>query len=355
MINLRFTWVALASVVFSSCMNNDIPTTEFDLFGSRGVFIVNEGNYLYGNSSLSYYDIESKEVINDIFSNANGIPLGDVAYSMTIRDGKGYIVVNNSGCIHIIDLNTVELLGTITKLTSPRFINFISSNKAYVSDLYARGLTVINPENKSTISHISTGKKSLPYFRHSSEEMIILGNKLYTNSWSFDNNILVIDIDKEILVDSIEVGIQPLSMVLDKNNKIWVINDGGYQGNPIGYENPSIMRVNPHTRTVEEIYVLPLNSMIGKLAITADLDSILYISNNIFKMDINATALPVNPIISRTNNTFRSIAIDKITGDIYAADAVDYFSEGKIFRFKSNGEPIDTFSVGITPTYFCFN
>ncbi len=336
-------------------MDDNIQTTKFNLFGSRGVFIVNEGNYLYGNSSLSYYDIENKQVVNDIYSKANGIPLGDVAYSMEIRDGKGYVVINNSGCIHIIDLNTVELTGTITGLTSPRYIRFVNDQKAFVSDLYARGLTGINPNNKSKISFIPTGKKSLPYFRHSSEQMIVLNNELFTNSWSFDTKIMVIDLLKEEVVDSIEVGLQPLSMVLDKNNKIWVINDGGYPGNPVGYINPSIMRVNPTSRTVEKTFALPLNSIIGKLSITSDLDSVFFICNDIFKMDINSNTLPINPIIFRTYNTFRSIGIDIVTGDIYAADAGDYFSEGKIFRFKSNGVPVDTFSVGITPTYFCFN
>ena len=119
----RFTLPLLLAIIvsLSGCMKEGtLPISEIDLYGSRGVFIVNEGNYLYGNSSLSYYDIDSKQVINNIYTTANGIPLGDVAFTMTLNKGKGYIVMNNSSCIHVVDANSLLHIGTIKNLTSPR-------------------------------------------------------------------------------------------------------------------------------------------------------------------------------------------------------------------------------------------
>ncbi len=40
------------------------------------VIILNEGNFMYGNSSISYYDASSRKVQNDVFYNQNGFPTG---------------------------------------------------------------------------------------------------------------------------------------------------------------------------------------------------------------------------------------------------------------------------------------
>jgi DNA-binding beta-propeller fold protein YncE len=333
-----------------------IQTSPVDLYGSRGVFIVNEGNYLYGNSSLSYYDIDTKEVVSEIFSLANGIPLGDVGYSMAVRNGKGYIVVNNSGCIHVVDVNTLLLIKTITGLTSPRHILFIDDDKALVSDLYGRGVSVIDLQTNEIQGKIKTGGASLPFYQHSTENLIRVGNKVYTNCWSYDSKILEISLETLTVTDSIEVGIQPWAMVKDVDNKIWVVNDGGYAGNPFGHEVPSLMRINTTTNTVElRLNFSSLNDQIGQLATNPAGDSLYFIRNHLYKMHINSTSLPEQPIVSRDGRNFRALSVDPFTGDIYISDAVDFMGEGVVYRCKSSGTPIDTINSGITPTFFCFN
>ena len=60
---------------------------DFNAYRSR-LFITNEGNFQYGNATLSYYDPATKKVENEVFYRANAMKLGDVAQSMCIHDNK---------------------------------------------------------------------------------------------------------------------------------------------------------------------------------------------------------------------------------------------------------------------------
>ena len=127
---------ALCLSVFGGCMKWDYDTQEELSATGTGLFITNEGMFQYGNASLSYYDPETKQVENEVFRRANGFKLGDVAQSMTIRDGVGWVVVNNSHVIFAIDINTFKELGRITNLSSSRYMHFISDEKAYVTQIW---------------------------------------------------------------------------------------------------------------------------------------------------------------------------------------------------------------------------
>ena len=83
------------------------PNCEIGSF-ANGTFVLHEGNFQGGNASLSFLNNFTGIMSNGVFTAVNSIPLGDVGQSMTIWDDKGYIVVNNSGKIEVVDL--IELL-----------------------------------------------------------------------------------------------------------------------------------------------------------------------------------------------------------------------------------------------------
>lgn len=192
MIRNTLSLLLLCLFLLPGCMEyGDRVQEEFDTgkdFGDgsvptgRGLFITNEGNFMYGNASLSYYDPESMRVENEVFVRANGFKLGDVAQSMIIHNGVGWVVVNNSGVIFAIDPDTFREIGRITGFTSPRHIHFLSDEKAYVTQLWDPRIYIVNPKTYGITGYIET---DMDFESGSTEQMVQYGKYVFTNCWSY--------------------------------------------------------------------------------------------------------------------------------------------------------------------------
>ena len=315
---------------------------------SKGVFIINEGNFMYGNATLSFYDPSTKNVQNDLFYTINGLPLGDVAQSMVIHNKLGYIVINNSGKIYVIDPSDGKYIGKITGLTSPRYIQFANNEKAYITDLYAGKITIANPATLKITGEIRTPG-------HLSTEQLVLWNDfLFVSCWSFDNTILVIDTRTDMIVDSIKTGKQPGGLVVDKFNKIWTLCDGGWVKNGINARAPMLQRIDPVNRSIEKSFALTSDNAPSRLAINSAGDSLLFINNGIWKLGVTQPALNDRPFLATGNHLYYSLAVDPATSELYLSDAIDYQQPGVIYRYSALGAKIDSFKTGIIPGSFCF-
>ena len=349
-----------------SCMDDD-ALRDFDRLNTKetaGVFITNEGNFMSSNASLSYYKANDKEVLNDVFYNTNALPLGDVAQSMVIRDSLAYIVVNNSGKIYVINKNTFKYVSKITGLGSPRHMLFINDAKAYVSDLYAKAITIIDPLSNSIIGTINLDNNNPDLEQHSSEKMLLHNKKVYVACWSQDNKILVLNSESDLVEDSITVGKQPNSMVLDKNNQLWVLSDGGFMGASFGQEKASLTQIDLSNNSIVKTLVFDdIDVSPTHLQINARGDSLFYIYGSwsmisgagIHAMSISDVDLPQLALINQQTGLFYALGLDKANNELYISNAKDYSQAGEVYRFTSSGTAIDTFNVGITPGSFCFD
>lgn len=342
---------AAISLAFTSCSDDDdniggvTPTT------TEGLFVVCNGNYMAGNGSLSYYNLTDNTVENNVFARANGMKLGDTAQSMSIDGNTGWICVNGSNTIYAIDVDTYLVKGQVKGISAPRNTLKVSDSKLYVTSLYDNRIAIVNPADYSISGYIDVS--GMEASTGSTEQMVQVGRYVYVNCWSYQKEVLKIDAGTDKVVDRIEVGIQPESIAYDDNGSLWVLCDGGgWDGNPIGFEAPTLVCLDLGSFSVKRTIALPENSSVSKLCYH---NGYLYwLENGVQRMSVNATSAPEFPLIASTGYGLYSLTVNPSNGDIYVGDAVDFMQNGTVTRYDANGNELDSFTTGIIPAGFCW-
>lgn len=344
--------ISLVSIVIflllSSSCNKDNPSPVEGDF-QNALFVVNEGNFTTGNSSLTYYNRETEEVIQNVFYRKNNAPLGDVANSIFIDETSIFLTVNNSHTIFKIDKQNASYQGKVNQLTSPRFFLKINDSIAFVSDLYENNITVLNTINMEIVQKIYLGRTS--------ENMIKIGDEVFITNWSAfnqdkENNMLMVVNSKSMQVsDSIVIGKEPNSIVIDKDNKLWVLCSGGFMND----EKPSLCKIDIEThQLLNKIEFSDITNSPTNLKINPNGDSLYFLNTDVYKMSVNDLIIPANPLIMQSENiNYYSLAVSP-ENEIYVGDANDYNRNGDVYRYTSGGKLISKFEAGIIPGNMAF-
>lgn len=344
-INVLFILSSIILFLYACKKEND--DTQPPIQNIKGFFIVNEGNFTWGNSSLSFFDENQQQINNDVFYKANQTVLGDVAMDMKIIHNRGFIVVNNSGLIYVVDPATSKHLATIGNLISPRYILPINDTLAYVSDLYSPYMAIIHTTKLTKYGQIWVGS--------STEAMVKTSNKVFVTSWSFKQKVYVIDVLQHAVIDSILVGKQPQSIVADKNDNVWVLCDGGYPGNPIGHEAPSLWKINSQTHQIEHSIYFPSNQYSARsLVINTTKDTLTFIYKHIYRMAINDTIFPTAPTITSSTQNFYTLWHHPSKPWLIASDAKNYVANGSVLIYHNNTQLLYQLQSGVIPSAFCY-
>lgn len=347
----------LAAAVLAGCNpnpNGGEKPDETPVSYGDGVFVLCEGSFGAGNSTLWYYNPESGEVVADVFGTANEAMLGDVGQSLYMYNGLLFVVVNNSGVVWVLDRTTGKVKASFENLTSPRFIAIDNSGtKGYISQLYTNQLITFDPRTLTQTATITLEGVT------SSEQMAVVGDKLFIASWSNDNKITVLDTTTNKQLATFEVGVQPYSMEVDKNNTLWIVCDGGneYSSLPEGMtmEAPSLWKINTENNEATKTYTFKEGgSFRSRLAINGSGDTLYFIYDAVWAIDVATGALPTEPLITIEGWGQYGLDVDPASGDIYIADAKDYVSNGEVARYGADGVLKSTFEVGLLPSKFAF-
>lgn len=320
---------------------NDEPAKTF--LSGPGAFVINEGNFRGGNGSVSYFSYDSMKVFNDIFTIVNQRPLGDIPYSMELTDSKAYIVVNNSGKIEVTDLDDLSSLATIKGLESPRYLSLINESKAYVTSLFSDSITIIDLKSNSITGYININQTS--------EAILTRYSTAYVTSWAGGNKIIIINTVANQVTDSIEVGHEPESMVIDRNDNLWVLCNGGWAREHFA----ELVAISTKTNMITKRIVFPsINDSPTCLKIDKEGLNLYFLNNGVVRMSVFENKIPEEVLIPQNDRLFYKLAVNPLNNEIFVTDVVDYVHRGKLLRYSEDGDLLSEFETSIIPGTICF-
>ncbi|WP_420148364.1 YncE family protein [Spirosoma sp.] len=355
--------LCLLAISVWNCKTNDPELTPYE----SGAFIINSGNFLDNNGSISFLPKNAKTASTDIFNTVNARTLTGGLQDYTEIDGKGVILVDNSTAgqdkIEIVESGTFKSLATFQApdVENPRYVVKAGLNKAYISCWAATGSSpfYVNPGYVLVIDLASRTVKKKITVGKGAEKIVVIGNEAFVGSVGGDRVLTVINTDTdEIKQPSVEVGVNPNPIAVDANNRLWAYASS----------TKEVVQIDPSNKSVIKRLVVGNSAKSpGSFAISADKKTFFFVNSfydaadnykekgEAYQFSIDASSIPATtPFIGRL---FSGLGVDPETGTIYAGVTPSYKQAGYVLRYKpgtTTATLIDSVRAEIAPSKFYF-
>lgn len=348
-----FLWISL----LAACKKDKPPEPDVapPAKVAHNVYVVCEGNYGFGNASLSLYVPSKDSVYDDIYKAVNNQSLGDVFQSMQRIGAYYFLCINNSDKVVVLDTAGWTLVAGIN-IPKPRYILPINETKAYVSTLYSNKLYIINPQTLQI-----TGTIAMP--AQNPEGMLLDGSTAYICTWDtacqslYAINTATDNIERSYTL----TGRAPQGVLMDKEHKLWVL-----AGNITKGKVASLTRLDPATGQVLSEYMFPGHADPLRPVFNNTRDTLYFVEanyygqnndhNGIYRMSIYDAALPQQPFVAGSRyQYFWGVDIEPATGNIYIGDPKGFTQRGSVYIYSPDGTQVTSFTTGVGPGHFYFD
>lgn len=344
---MRIQLLLLALVAFSACKKEIVDQTV----PQTGVYVVNEGNFNFGNGDVSVYNPATRSITNGLFKLANGYAPGDVLQSMSIQDSLVYLVVNNAQKIVVAEFPSFRFIHAIAMPGAyPRYFLKVNDSIAYVSDLYAKKIWLLNYLTRTVVGHIPVNGWTERMMMV--ENTILVQQRINSLLPGSVGAILKINPATHSIAQQITFGSQNVNdMVADKQNRIWLALDEDTANS----QPASIRCMAPDFTTLKQWTFTGSNNHPSSLAANADSSSVYFYNRHLYYLRFNDITIPTHPFIDCTGRNIYATAVNPANGEIYLSDALDYLQRSSIERYSATGVSLHTFNAGIISCNYVFH
>jgi hypothetical protein len=332
---------------FAGCVTDpSVAQREVPIPSAKGVYILHEGNFGRGNASLWYFDLTTFQLQDDVFFRVNNKSLGDVGNSIVIRDGRGYIIVNNSHKIEIIDVSNHVNVGTLPLGAgrSPRQMAFVNDTLALVTLLFEDAVLLVDLKNLTVLQAIPVGNNP--------EGIAVAAGKAFVanSGFGFGETISVVDLGTMAVVNTVTVGDNPASVGVTEQGLVYVLCAGSYGdfSDPDDDTPATIAVVDPVAGRV--VTSLTIGGHAFSFAFGPE--GMVYVPTTDSVVTVDSRAHRVLGTLAYGN--YYGVAADQTTGDVYLADPRNYIQPGVIRVLSATGQLRTELEVGVIPGSMAF-
>lgn len=349
-LNKSIFYIAIFILIFASCKPETIPEKSIDI--SKGAFIINEGNFMSNNGEISFYNTETGQLTNNIYSKQNNeASLGDVVQSMCFSDTLALISVNNSKKVEIVNAKNFKHVSTISNLSYPRFIIPVKEDIVALTNGKNPGeVCFIDAIQNKVVKRVSVGNEP--------ENLLLANNKIFVanGAWGHDSTISIIDVNTWELIKTLKVGDGATDLLSDKNGNIWILCQGKTKYD-FDEDTPSkLVCINPENyELIEEVPIGIMGDDFYPVRIATDIneDYIYYIERTgVYRININSPQEKEWFIIG----SYYGLEINPNNGNVYVFFDNGFTGAGTMTIYNKNGNKIsEPMEVGIGCNGAIFN
>lgn len=333
----------LIALALWGCRDSVVVDGLKPVASTLGVYVVNEGGFS-GGGSLSYYDEKKDTLFNDVAgSAANWVFPND----MKIVDGRGYVAVNGSDRVDVIDPGSNHIL---TSIPFPQF-----SGPGYFA---SAGSSLLVANYNGTMSIVSPGLDSLllttPPLVTFPGGIAAAGGKAFISDYgTYVNNqfvpgrmVRVFNDSTGRQMDSIALSDAPGAMTV-LNGKLFVVCAGTQT------VHPKLYQIDPALDRSEDSLVLS-----GAVSDIVNDGNALFVlaADGVGKYAIGPLRVIQANFIPRSGGLyFYSLGADATNGDIYVTNVVGSGGAGRLEIYTALGvSKRPALAAGIFPGALAF-